>query len=190
MSGHKTAPGYLRADLQASLRKKNLDPGQLSVFQRILLTTDGMVTEMLEAYLGEKMVVTRLAQTVSDEPVSPELRVGADDQVWTRAILLQGDQSGRVCLYARSSIVANRLPAQVRRGLEAGRKPIGQLLLESRVESYREILACDLEPAGELAEYFGISPDDQLLSRSYLVSAEHRPVMLIEEKFPRDAFRD
>ena len=40
----------MRTDLQRSLRGSPVDPSKLTSFQRILLTTDGMVTEMLEAY--------------------------------------------------------------------------------------------------------------------------------------------
>lgn len=181
-------PGYLRADLQASLRRKSLDPDDLSAFQRILLTTDGMVTEMLEAYLGERMVVTRLGQAVDPAAAPANLHLDENDVVWRRAILLRGEQSGTTCIYADSVIVANRLPDELRDGLEQTRKPIGQLLLESRLESYREILSVDLEPAGQLAEHFAIDSDARLLTRTYLVYAEHRPIMQITEKFPQSSF--
>ncbi len=44
----------LRSDLHESLTHSHIDPSRLSTFQRILLTTDGTVTEILEAYLFER----------------------------------------------------------------------------------------------------------------------------------------
>ena len=54
--------GMLRIDLQESLQQSSVDPRQLSSFQRILLTTDGTVTEILEAYLWEAIQIVKLYQ--------------------------------------------------------------------------------------------------------------------------------
>ena len=45
----------MRQDLSQSLIRSHINPSKLSTFQRILLTTDGTLTEILEAYLFEKI---------------------------------------------------------------------------------------------------------------------------------------
>ncbi|MGK7924841.1 MAG: DUF98 domain-containing protein, partial [Spirulina sp.] len=54
----------LRPDLQESLKHGHIDPSKLSTFQRILLTTDGTLTEILEAYLFEKVYIVKLSEKV------------------------------------------------------------------------------------------------------------------------------
>jgi chorismate-pyruvate lyase len=45
-------------------------------------------------------------------------------------------------------------------------------------------LDCGKEKANDLAEYFNIEKDDFLIFRTYRVIANHKPIMLITEKFP------
>ena len=52
----------LRLDLQQTLKRSPINPKDLTSFQRILLTTDGMVTEILEAFFWERMKVIKLFQ--------------------------------------------------------------------------------------------------------------------------------
>jgi chorismate-pyruvate lyase len=63
-------------------------------------------------------------------------------------------------------------------------KPIGLLILENRLETFREILGCAREPAGAIGRHFQIAADDYLISRRYRVIAHGQPIMLITEKFP------
>jgi len=44
----------IEADLEELLTNNHLEPSKLSTFQRIILTTDGTLTEILESYLMEK----------------------------------------------------------------------------------------------------------------------------------------
>ena len=175
----------MRTDLQRSLKGSPIDPSRLSSFQRILLTTDGMVTEMLEAQFWERMVVERLFQEdyVLEEELS-ELECKTGDHVLDRRILLRGRISHLARIYAESFIVLDRLPDFILDGLLNSQKPIGLLILESRLETFREILGCAREESGDLAQYFGIEPKDDLISRRYRVIADGQPIMLITEKFP------
>ena len=94
--------------------------------------------------------------------------------------------SHRNRIYAESIIIPDRLDEQMRDGLLNSQKPIGLLILEDRLETFREILACGREPAGELSGYFGIDPEDYLIYRVYRVLANRAPIMLITEKFPEN----
>jgi len=178
-------PELMRTDLQRSLRGGPIDPSKLTSFQRILLTTDGMVTEMLEANYWERMVVEKLFQ--EDYPLEedlPDLECKAGDHVLDRRIFLRGRMSHLVRLYAESFIARDRLPSVIRDGLLNSAKPIGLLILENRLETFREILGCEREPAGDIGRHFKIAPDDHLISRRYRVIAHGQPMMLITEKFP------
>jgi chorismate-pyruvate lyase len=175
----------MRTDLQRSLMGSPIDPSQLTSFQRILLTTDGMVTEMLEANYWERMVVERLFQ--EDYPIETELadlECKAGEHVLDRRILLRGRMSHLARIYAESFIVRDRLPEFIRDGLINSSKPIGHLILENRLETFREILGCVREKAEDLAVHFQIEPNDYLISRRYRVIAHGVPIMLITEKFP------
>ncbi|MDH5614035.1 MAG: chorismate pyruvate-lyase family protein, partial [Gammaproteobacteria bacterium] len=92
-------------------------------------------------------------------------------------------------VYAESIIVPDRLGERIRTGLLEAKKPLGLLINEERLETYREILSCDLEKAEEISEHFNIAPDANLISRTYRVFAHQQPVMLITEKFPETAFK-
>lgn len=183
--------GMLRIDLQESLQQSSVDPRQLSSFQRILLTTDGTVTEILEAYLWEAIRIVKLYQDAIETDASvPYLKIGPHSPVLIRKVILCGKSSHKNYIYAESIVARDRLDERIQRGLTETQKPVGQLMLEARLETYREILTCRLEPAAEVGEYFDIAPGANLISRTYRVFANRQPFMLITEKFPETAFRD
>jgi len=181
----------LRIDLRESLCQSTVDAQLLSSFQRILLTTDGTVTEILEAHLWEAMRIVKLYQDCIETDASvPYLDIGPHAPVLVRKIILRGESSERNYIYAGSIIALDRLDDRIRLGLIETQKPVGQLMLEARLETFREILSCCYEPAEEIGECLGLSPDARLISRTYRVFANRQPFMLITEKFPETAFRD
>jgi chorismate-pyruvate lyase len=181
----------MRHDLEESLERHAINPLTLSAFQRILLTTDGTVTEILEAFSGESIRVVKLFQEVAqlDRAVAA-LELPWGEQVLRRSILLQGRMSLVNFIYADSIIALGRLSDGVRDGLLLSKKGIGQLILEHRIESFREIIDCGIERAGELADHFQIDEDASLLFRTYNMVIQGQPVMVITEKFPEAYFRD
>jgi len=179
----------LRPDLRRSLTRSHINPAVLSPFQRILLTTDGTVTDILEAYLFEQIQVVKLAEALHPTPQTiPELDLVAGTEVIDRQILLKGKISQRHFIYAESLIVPSRLDETFRHELLKTRTPIGKIWLDQKVETFKEIIISGKEPAHSLAEYFGISPDDTLLFRTYRVISNKQATMLITEKFPESYF--
>jgi chorismate-pyruvate lyase len=180
----------LRPDLQESLAHSHVDPSRLSTFQRIVLTTDGTLTEILEAYLYEKIKLVKLAEALM--PIAEDLgvlQIESGTPVIQRRILLQGKISHRNWVYAESVIVPDRLDERYRERLLKSEESIGRLWLEHRVETYKEIVDSCRELAGtDRAEYFRIRPTDLLLSRTYRVFSGGQPIMLITEKFPETFF--
>ncbi len=142
----------LRLDLQRSLKRSHINPKDLTSFQRILLTTDGMVTEILEAYLWERMKVVKLFQDYFClEHEIPTLDIKKGCKVLQRKILLRGRLSQKNHIYAESIIIPDRLDEKMSDGLLNSNKPIGLLILEDRLETFHEILDCGKEHALNLA---------------------------------------
>lgn len=158
--------------------------------QHVLLVTDGTVTNVLEAYAGEPITVVKLRQTIEPAGRSvSDLDVRQSDAVMRREVLLRGSESGRTFVHALSQIVPDRLDPAIRRGLLESSKPIGRLIEENHLETFREILSAQREPAGARGVHFGLGHTAPVTSRTYRIIAGGRPIMLITETFPVDAFR-
>ena len=180
----------MRADLDQSLKRSHIEPSSLSTFQRVLLTTDGTVTEMLEAYLLENMKIVKLAEDlVSSHNDIPALKLQKGTSIIERKILLQGKISHKNFLYAESVIVPERLEERFQDDLLKSKTPIAKLWLQYKVETFKEIIDSGKEPTGQLADYFLVEKDDKILFRTYIVFTNRQPVMMITEKFPETYFR-
>ena len=179
----------MRRDLQESLNQSHIDPSELSTFQRILLTTDGTVTEILEAYLFEHIYVVKLSEKLvaTTQIISP-LEVTTSTEVIERKILLQGKISRKNFIYAESIIVPERLEEKLKDGLLKSQIPMGRLWLENKLETFKEIVSSGKERAGELSDYFKIEREDRILFRTYRVFNNRQPIIMITEKFPESYF--
>lgn len=180
---------HLRADLQESLKQSQIDPSKLTPFQRVILTTDGTLTEILEAYLFEEIRLIKLFEgivSIDQEILALDIPYG--QEVLKRRILLQGKISKKNWLYAESIIVLERLEAEFRKKLLYSQIPIGKLWLEHRLETFKEIISSVREPAKEISNYFHIKEEDNLLCRTYCVFSSRQPIMMITEKFPENYF--
>ena len=179
----------MRADLDDSLKRSHIEQSNLSTFQRILLTTDGTVTEMLEAFSLENINVIKLSEElVSTVKEIPVLNLPLGAKVIDRKILLQGKISRKNYLYAESIIVPERLDQKFQDALLKSETPIGKLWLQYKVETFKEIVYSGKEPIGKLANYFLVEKEDKMLFRTYRVFNNRKPVMMITEKFPEKSF--
>lgn len=155
-----------------------------SFLNRLLLATDATVTALLEAFAEEPVRAVILAQSV--QPCPPQdadvLLVPPGSGVLDRAVLLCGATTRTPFLYSESLIVLSRLPKAFVAGLTSTDTPIGTMLRESRLETFRETLAVGRERAGRCAAHFGAGDDATLLYRTYRMLARQHPIMLITEK--------
>lgn len=174
-----------KPDFPDSLADARINLADLSVIQKILLKTDGTLTEILELYLSEKIHVVKLSEEfVSATPDNLALNIRKGTDVIERKILLQGQASRKNWLYAESLIVPDRLDEKFRHGLITSRIPMGKLWQENKMETFKEIIRYSREPAGHLADYFKITEKDDLLCRTYRVFSNRKAIMMITEKFP------
>ncbi|EDN69666.1 conserved hypothetical protein [Beggiatoa sp. PS] len=179
----------LKTDLYELLRESQIDPSSLSPFQKILLIADGTLTNILEVFLNEPIGVVKLSEEVVSIPADiPPLEIKVGTEVMERQILLCGKTSQRNWLYADSIIVLERVEDKFREKLIKSHTPIGKLWREHKTETFKEIVTYALEPAGGLSDFFDIKREDKLLSRTYRVFSNRKPVMMITEKFPDNYF--
>lgn len=158
----------------------NLDP-----LQRILLVTDGTVTEILEATFLERIHLIKVAQQVIPA-TAQHIKLAPDDgeRVMDRQILLRGSESGRNYAYAESLIAVDRLGKDFCDRLVKSHTPLGRLWLEHKLETFKELLEIGCRSAGYIAHYFECDDTSLLMVRTYRVFSGSRAVMMITEYFP------
>lgn len=164
-----------------------IDPKVLSLFQQVLLATDGTVTDLVALYTGEPIHVRKLDQQIRVGQAPPLLACAGPERLLTRRILLCGQE--RAWLYAESVFVFERLSAHVQEQLLQTDRPIGLLWKEQRLETFREIVQRGVEAAPDLADHFALDAMEQFVSRTYLIHQGGRPIGAITEKWPLRYFR-
>jgi chorismate-pyruvate lyase len=164
----------------------SFDLSLVALLQRILLTTDGTLTDTLEAAFLEKIDLVRLEISVSQAPAAvPDLELGAGAAVMERKILLRGKRSGVNYVYAESLLALDRLDSVFRDQVVHSDMPLGRLWQEHRVETWKQRLEIFRRPAAGLAGHFGIDPEVEILARSYRVFNNRQPIIRITEYFPQ-----
>lgn len=170
---------------------KDLRHEDLSTLQRILLGSDGTMTNLLEELSKEELQAHKIFEEVSASKSDvPHLSLVSGQQLWHRIITLQGKRSGIHYLYAESLIAPDNLDRDFAEKLLNTNTPIGKIWDLFKVETYKSLVSWGEERAGDVAKYFKIPSDQLLLYRTYRVFSQKRPVMQVTEKFPRQWFHD
>jgi chorismate-pyruvate lyase len=164
-----------------------MNNNDLSLFQKILLATDGTVTDLIALYTGESIRVKKLEQSIQLGIAPPELRCSAPTRLLHRRILLSG--LSRNYLYADSTFVFERFSKSIQEQLLNTDKPIGLMWKEEKLETYREIVEQKVEPCAEIAAYFDLPATAPFVSRTYLIHNSGLPLGAITEKWPVSLFR-
>lgn len=162
-----------------------VDLRRLTPFQRALVSIDGTVTKFIEAYTLEPVEVLRLQQ--QEQRLHSQhhwLAAPAGTPVIARQVLLYGKYSATVYAYAVSLLLAERLSADVVRGLDVEPAGLGRILLNSQLENRREVLWYGQEQIADLPEAIEVYTGHDFISRTYRIIVGGQPLMLINEKFP------
>jgi chorismate-pyruvate lyase len=164
----------------------DLDLVSIGLLQRILLVTDGTLTDLLQVAFLEPIGVLKLAVNVGKmrTPLEPlELKRG--DHCMNRSILLYGRNTGNNYVYAESTVAVDRLPKEFCEELIGSSKPIGRLWSEHGVETRKELLHISKCSSPALLAHFSLTAAHcLLLKRSYRLVTSGRPVIVITEYFP------
>jgi chorismate-pyruvate lyase len=159
----------------------------LSLFQKILLATDGTVTDLIALYTGETIRVKKLKQEIRVARAPENLSCEGPTKLLYRQILLTGS-SGNY-LYADSLFVFERFDKSIQEQLINTDRPIGLMWKEERLETYREIVEQTIAPCAEIAGYFGVPAEAMFVTRTYLIHQAGNPLGAITEKWPLSFFR-
>jgi chorismate-pyruvate lyase len=163
------------------------DASSLSLLQRILLISDGTLTDTLEAAFLEPIGVRKIQlTTAASQAAVPDLAVASGESLMERKIVLHGETSGRNYVYAESLLALDRLPLAFREDLSATNMPLGHLWSKYKLETRKELLAVWRAPCGALGEYFHGNERTDLLGRRYRLISGGRPLMLITEHLPAE----
>ena len=162
-----------------------IDLSRIGLIPRVLLTTNGTLTHVLEACFLEHINVCKLAQHNTLRTFQqPYLTIATAENIMVRKILLQGQRTQRHYVYAESFVLCDRLSEPVRQELTHTDTPIGKVLNHHQVESYKRFVAYHQEPAAEIGQYFALAADQQIFSRTFVVYSHQQPIMVITEKIP------
>jgi len=177
-----TGPGMSAIDLFAHLH--GVDAATLTPLQRILLITDGTLTEILEAHFLERIELVKLSERfLTRGEASTPLELEDGERVMERKINLRGAKSGTLYVYAESHILVDRLDPTFQVELLESNIPLGRLWLSHRLETFKEFVKIDCRPACELAIHLTCAGDAPMLGRVYDVFSSGRRVMRIAEYF-------
>ncbi len=162
----------------------------LSPFQRALLVIDGTVTKFIEAYTMEPVAVRILSH--ENRRLAADnawLEAEAGMTVFARDVVIEGKYTGALHVHALSLVLPDRLPSGAVEQMEANPGGIGRILLESRLETRREVLWYGREAQGTLPPAIQSRMPGGCLSRTYRIMTSGRPVSLIHERFPLESDR-
>ncbi|MFA5614274.1 MAG: chorismate pyruvate-lyase family protein, partial [Methanoculleus sp.] len=167
--------------------------GRLSPMQKILIGTDGSVTNLLEMASGHPITITTRVQEIvaADGEAAVALDIDPGEEVNYRIVELKDSVTGEVLIYAVSRTPLRRLAPEFRQDLMRADIPIGRILRNHRIESRREITDARIIPAGtDLARTFNVHRCESMLSRKYRIIHREEPLIAIEEVFPCTSFAD
>ena len=172
MNNYFKSKGYLESGIITSQHHDELDMRTLPPILRVLLITDGTVTKTLEAYFWEPVLVKGIKQkTVLLRDRHHPLATLKNETVLQRNVKLVGKISGSLYAKAESTIRLQHLPADIRENLIAEKMGIGELLRESGLETYRELIDIGQE-------------ENNLIYRTYQIIIDQIPTITVTEHFP------
>jgi chorismate-pyruvate lyase len=159
---------------------------QFSNTQKILLTTDGSITAILDVLYG-KITLDTLDQHLenADAERAKLVNVNEGEEINFREVLMhKGDQP---LIYAISHVPLGRCSKEICSDLLRADIPIGRILKNYHVESRREVRNIFIEkPDDKLKELF--STDEDFLARDYVIINNDEILMWIKEMFPVSYF--
>ncbi len=161
-----------------------MNPEKLNPIHKILLTTDGSITTVLEAITGETIKVETVDQKIiqADQKIAQLLNIGLDEEVNYRVVNLKGGED--IMAHAISYTPLKRLKESFRGDLMKADIPIGKIIKNHELEVRREINWGRIETAGELSTIFNIPREDHILSKNYSIIHKGDVLINITEYFP------
>lgn len=151
------------------------DEPALSPLHHLVLRTDGTLSDLIAALVGEPLGMTRIAhRSVTVSTAVAVLGIDAGEPLIERQVSLHGRDSGSIYLRADVLIAGNRVPPPLRQALERTDTPFGHLCRQHRLEMFREAPTIGHARSSTTA---------RLLARRYRMIVGGRPMAIIREVF-------
>jgi chorismate-pyruvate lyase len=161
--------------------------GKLSSTQKILLITDGSVTNILDVLMGHVNINTLTQKFI---PATKEMAVNLninEGQTVNYRVVVIGTKIPLI--YAVSVVPLKLLDNQFKEDLIKADTPIGRILRKHNIESRREIKTINVEEATpELSEIF--DTNSPMLNRTYNIIHNKEILIWLKETFPYSLFRE
>jgi chorismate-pyruvate lyase len=158
-----------------------------TLLQDALLKTDGTVTDLLELFTDEEIIIEKIAPGLyaaeCQRPVC-----GDDPSSVVRDVILRGKETGARYIFAHSHLFPSALPPAVQSRLNTTSDPIGKVLREYRTESFRQIEQTASVPMPTIARLLDQARTDQMRWRRYSVISGGAAIMEITEVFSEQLF--
>lgn len=161
--------------------------GKLSSAQKILLTTDGSVTAILDVLKGHVDINTLVQEFIpADEEMAKNLDIEEGETVNYRVVVIRSNEP---LIYAMSLVPLKRLDNDFKEDLIRADIPIGRILKKHNIESRREIKSVYVEDVNEeLSDIFKTT--SPMLSRTYNIIHHDEILIWLKETFPYSLFRE
>ncbi len=156
--------------------------------QKILLTTDGSITAILDVLYGKINLFT-LDQHFgkAEEKHAKLVNVNEGNEINFREVIMH--KGGKPLIYAISHVPLARCSEEICSDLLRADIPIGRILKNYHIESRREVNRIFIEkPDAKLKELF--KTDEDFLARDYVIIHDDEILMWIKEMFPVSYFTE
>jgi chorismate-pyruvate lyase len=181
----------MRVEVESILRDKDHDFFSLPLAARLLLVTDGTVTELLEAMVMEPLALGYKKQAIDRTANHPAiLNKSQTDECLHRIITLRGCETGIDWLYAESVILHKLLSPEAQSMLIEEKLPIGIILNDQTSDNHRRIVDCGVSSYAAAAKHLGLDPMYAFTYRVYQIMVGDELIMSISEWFPIDRIQD
>lgn len=160
--------------------------GKLSSAQKILLTTDGSVTAILDVLKGHVNINTLKQEFIpADKEMAQNLNIEEGDTVNYRVVIIKTPEEPLI--YAISLVPIKRLNQEFKEDLIRADIPIGRILKKHNIESRREIKSIFVEQSDKrLKDIF--KTDSSFLCRTYNIIHHDEILISLKEMFPYSLF--
>lgn len=159
----------------------------MNALHRILLTTDGSVTAIIEAVTQSQVIVETVVQEIvkASKEVAERLKIQEGEDVNYRVVYLKSN--GLIYAKAISFTPIKRLANSFKEDLTRADIPIGKIMKKHKIEARREIRWGEVIRDEALAKEMGVKKP-LFIARNYVII--HRGDVLIDitEFFPMERF--
>lgn len=159
----------------------------MNVLHRILLTTDGSVTAIIEAVTQSQVTVETVVQEIvrASKDVAERLEIEEGEEVNHRIVYLKS--RGLIYAKAISYTPIRRLTNSFKEDLMRADIPIGKIMKRHKIEARREIRWGKVVRDEELAREMGVTKP-LFIARNYVIIHRGEVLIDITEFFPMERF--